>query len=225
MVYKYAFKDYDKDSMARSAVSAASVSTKHCIEIANVLRGKKVERAKTILIETMNLKKAIPFLRFNKGIGHKRGIGPGRYPVKACTEMLGALNTCEANAQAKGLNTSELKIIHISTHMASRPWHYGRARRRRMKRTHIEIVLEGIKNKAKKVEKPAEKETANIEKPVKEKPKIEKKDQPKTAKQDETKPKVVKKEENKEQHKNTVKSTPKKKVTKDEPKKDTVSKD
>lgn len=153
MAYKYAFKDYDAESMARNVLINASVSTKHCIEICNTIRGKKVERARHILGDAIEMKQAIPFRRFNLGVGHRRGIGPGRYPVNACTEMLKALDNCEANAQQKGLNTSELIIRHISANLASRPWHYGRARRRKMKRTHLEIVLEELEPAPKKSEK------------------------------------------------------------------------
>ena len=32
-------------------------------------------------------------------------------------------------------------IEHINANKASQPWHYGRKRRSRMKRTHIQIVL------------------------------------------------------------------------------------
>ncbi len=139
--YKYAFKDYDMEKMARCAILSASVSTKHCIEICNRIRGRKTEAAKKILTEAIEFKKPIPFRRFNHNMGHKRATGPGRYPVKACTEILKAIESCEANAQAKGFSSSDLVITHICSNMASRPWHYGRARRRKSKRTHIEIVL------------------------------------------------------------------------------------
>jgi len=147
MAHKYAFKDYNKDTMARGVVLATSVSTKHCVEICNAIRGKKVARAKIILDDAMEMKKAIPFRRFKLGIGHKTGIGPGRYPIKACGEVLKTIKSCEANAQNKGLNPEELKIVHISANLASRPWHYGRARRRKMKRTNVEIVLKEMEKK------------------------------------------------------------------------------
>jgi len=151
MAYGYAFKDYNKDTMARGVLLSASVSTKHCIEICNRLKGKKLSQAKQILDGVIELKKPIKFTKFNDNVGHKPGIGPGRFPQKAATEVLKALNSCEANAASKGLNTDELKIRHMSANLASRPWHYGRARRRKMKRTHVEIVLEEMeKNGPKK---------------------------------------------------------------------------
>jgi len=223
MVYKYAFKDYNAETMARCVIQSASVSTKHCIEICSHIRGRNAEKARTILSGVIDMKQAIPYRRFNKGVGHRKGrMGPGRYPVKACTEVLKAIESCEANAQSKGLNT-DLKIIHICANMASRPWHYGRARRRKMKRTHIEIVLKESEPKKKtaesKVKKPeatiVKKEDAKVEKPKAVKPKTEVKD----AKVE--KPKIV---EKKKPIKTVNAEKPAKTGVKDEPKKDTVTK-
>jgi len=151
MAHKYAFKDYNKDSMSRGVLLSSSVSTKHCVEIANAIRGKKITRAKQILGDAIEMKKAIPFRRFKLNVGHKTGIGPGRYPIKACGEVLKILNGCASNAQNKGLNAEKLKTIHISANLVCRPWHYGRAIRRKMKRTHVEIVLKEMeKNEPKK---------------------------------------------------------------------------
>ena len=43
----------------------------------------------------------------------------------------------------------------MAAHKASAPWHYGRQRRRKMKRTHIEIVI-GEKETKKKNQKKVE---------------------------------------------------------------------
>jgi large subunit ribosomal protein L22 len=214
MPYKYAFKDYDKESMSRCVLTSASVSTKHCIEIASSIRGRSVPKAIIILEEAMALKKAIPFNRFKRNIGHKKNIGPGRYVIKACGEVLSALKQCEANAQNKGLNTSDLKIVHISANLASRPWHYGRQSRRKMKKSHIEIVLQEVSKKA--PAKPEAKVEAKA--PVKEAEK-----QPIV--QEETKAPVEEKAEEKKADKKPAARKPKaKKVVKDEPKEDTGSK-
>ena len=52
-------------------------------------------------------------------------------------------------------------IIHICAHRAARPWHYGRQRRRKTKRTNVEVVVkEGveIKKEGKKAETPKKEE-------------------------------------------------------------------
>ena len=51
------------------------------------------------------------------------------------------MEQAEANAQFKGLNTGKLIISQIIANKASRPWRYGRKRRRRMKRTTVEVIV------------------------------------------------------------------------------------
>lgn len=145
MRYHYKFKEYNKDNMARAVGLALPISTKHAVEICNFISGLKLKKAKEILNKVISLEQPIPFMRYNRDIGHKRGIAAGRYPVKASKEILKLLEDVEANAQFKGLNTSALIIKHISANKAAIQWHYGRRRRRRMKRTHIEVVVEETK--------------------------------------------------------------------------------
>jgi len=157
MAYKYS-SSYNKEHMARIVGNSLSISTKASIEICNNLRNKTVGRAKTILKDAMNLRVPILFTRFTNGAGHKRGIGAGKYPVNAAKEILKIIEAVEANAQFKGLNTSNLQICHISAQNAGNVWRYGRHRRRKMKRTHIEVVVkEGEKKKAAEVKKPVAK--------------------------------------------------------------------
>ncbi len=142
MKYRYATKDYDKENMARVVGRSLPISTKFSVEICNFIRNKKIGEAKGILQKVVEGKQAIPFKRFNKDLSHKKKIGPGRYPKKPVVEIIKLLDTVEANAQFKGINTSDLHITHICAHLASRPWRYGRQRRRKAKRTHIEIIVE-----------------------------------------------------------------------------------
>ena len=139
--------------MARAIGKAMPISTKASIEICNSLRGKKVASAKRILKEVIDLKSPIKFTRFTNGAGHKKGIGPGKYPTKAADEILQLIESTEANAQFKGLNTSDLIIKHISAQNAGNTWRYGRHRRRKMKRTNLEIIIEEGKSKKKEPEK------------------------------------------------------------------------
>ena len=150
MKYRYAKKDYNKENMARVVGKTLSLSTKFSTEICRFIRGKKTSEAKEILKGVVERKVAIPFKRYHKRLSHKRKIGPGRYPRNASLEIIKLLESAEANAQFKGLNTSNLQISHICAHLAGKQWHYGRQRRTRAKRTHIEIVVEEKKPEAKK---------------------------------------------------------------------------
>lgn len=162
---KYAFKDYNKESMARVLGKDISISTKHSVLICNALRNKPVKRAKALLENVIEKREAIPYTRYNKDTAHKPGkIGPGKYPMKACGEILALLKSAVSNAQFKGLNTDRLEVVHVCAHMASRPFHYGRQRRRLTKRTHIEIVLkEGLKKQESPDKKTEKKKKDNKE--------------------------------------------------------------
>ncbi len=137
------------------------VSTKHVIEISNFIKHKNLQKAKVLLEQVLKFKIAVPYTRFNKNVGHRSGdIAAGRYPIKAAKEILNLLNSLEANAQNQGLDTSSLIISEIIPNKASRPWHYGRQRRRKMKRTHIKIVAKEVAKKTlKKETKSAKPET------------------------------------------------------------------
>ena len=134
-------KEYNKETMAKVAGMALPISTKQSIVICDFIRNKNVQKMKDFLNDVIKMKKAVPFTRFNKGMGHKRGIGPGRYPIKTSTEILGLLESAESNAQFKGLNSSNLVIGYAKADKAGSTWHYGRQRRRKMKRTNLEIIL------------------------------------------------------------------------------------
>jgi large subunit ribosomal protein L22 len=142
MTSNYSFQNFDKEHQARAIVKSAPVSFKQSVEICRFIRHKPTVKAKAMLAEVVEQKTAVPFKKFYKNTGHKKKIGPGRYPEKAATVILKLVEAVEANAQFKGLNTSNLIIIHTNASNGSRPWHFGRKRRRKMKRTNIEIVVE-----------------------------------------------------------------------------------
>lgn len=167
MAYKYSKKFEKEDNLAKAVGMDLPVSTKHCIEICSWIRNKKLQNAINMMEKVIKEERSLPFKRFNKGVGHKKEGMAGRYPKKACTQVLKLLNTINANAQFKGLNTSSLEIIHMCAHKASTPWHYGRFFRRKMKRTHVEVVVEE-KEKAPKKQTEAKKVPVKKEiKPVK----------------------------------------------------------
>ena len=134
-------KEYEKSSMAMSVGRDIPVSRKQSVEICNRIRYKKLSDAKNILNGVISLKKAIHFGRYNADLGHKPKIGPGSYPVKASTEILKVIENAEANAQFKGLNTSNFYISRIKVDQSPKSWHYGRKRRRKVKRATIELVI------------------------------------------------------------------------------------
>jgi large subunit ribosomal protein L22 len=93
-----------------------NVSFKHAVEICTSLRGMKLSEGIILLEGVAAMEKSIPFHRFNKGIGHKRGLGKNflsRFPEKAAGEILGVLQNLQANAEYRGLDVESLRITHI----------------------------------------------------------------------------------------------------------------
>lgn len=133
------------ENAAKSVGISLGISTKKSIEICNTIRGKTLVKAKKILTEAIALKRPIPHTRFNKDTGHKHGMAAGRFAAVACKGVLSIIESAEANAQFKGLNTNNLIVKHISAQQGPTSWHYGRQKRREAKRTHIEVILEETK--------------------------------------------------------------------------------
>ena len=95
-----------------------------------------------MLQDVINKKMAVPFKRYNRDTGHKKGkIAAGRYPEKASEAFLTLLNTVEANADSKGLDNEKLFISELRSTQGSQQWHSGRLHRRRMKHTHLYVKV------------------------------------------------------------------------------------
>jgi large subunit ribosomal protein L22 len=155
----YATKKFDKEHMARVMGRNLPISFKQTVEVCNFIRGRSINNSKAILSDVLGKKVVVPFKRFNRDLGHKKKAGAGRFPVKVSKELIKLLDGVEANAQFKGLDTSNLIITHICAHKGSRMWHYGRKRRREMKRTNIEIIVEEkMKEESKELKSKAQEE-------------------------------------------------------------------
>ncbi len=148
---------YDEKKMARAMGVALPISTKKSVELCSFIRGRDVSKAVRLLDGVVAGKVAVPFRRYGKGgTGHKPGIGPGRYPKKACLEFIKLLKQAKANAKVKGLDTARLVISAAVAKKGAQSWHFGRQRRIRMKRTHVEVVVaEMAKEEPKKPAKKA----------------------------------------------------------------------
>ena len=56
-----------------------------------MIRGRKLDKAIKMLEEVIEIKRPVPFARYNMGVAHKAGVGPGRYPKKSAQAILRAL--------------------------------------------------------------------------------------------------------------------------------------
>lgn len=161
MAYKYSTSI--GKNCAKAVGLALPVSLKQSVMICRFIRNKKVQLAKKHLSDVILKKRAIPFTRFGGDVGHKPGMASGRFPVKACKNILALLESAEANAQFKGLSTADLIIRHASAQKGPDTWHYGRKIRRQAKRAHIELVLEERKTAKKEKKQKTVKKNAKPE--------------------------------------------------------------
>ena len=196
MPYKYASKVTEKS--ARAVGLNLPISTKYSVEISRMIRGKSVAKAIVILEKVSTMERAVPMLRFHNEVPHKKGMSAGKYPWKAAKYILAILKSAESNASDRGLLSDGLIVKSIVPQGASDPMHYGRRGRRRMKRTHIEIVVEESIDAKEKKSKAAPESKA--EKKAEEKKPAEKKAEshkPTEKKTEEHKPAENKTEEHK----------------------------
>lgn len=157
--YTISFKTAEPHAAALGR--ALPVSPKHCQEICRAIRGLPLDKAKRLLDDVINMRKAIPFKQHYHNLGHRKGaVGPGRYPILACKEILAIVRSAESNAQFKGLTIGDLYLAHA---IAQQGFHIRRREGHRAKRTHIEIVLmpkKGLQKEEKKDAKVVKKESS-----------------------------------------------------------------
>jgi large subunit ribosomal protein L22 len=120
-----------------------------------------VDKATQYLKDVIDLKRPVPFRRYKKQIAHKRGIsrgigvlgttsgGGGRYPVKVAKAILDLIEEAKQNADYKGLDSDNMRILHIAAHRGRiikgrMPRAYGRSTDWNEQTTTIELILELI---------------------------------------------------------------------------------
>ncbi|MBW3021016.1 50S ribosomal protein L22 [Candidatus Woesearchaeota archaeon] len=185
---KYTIKDI-KENMAVAQSTGLPLSLKDSIIVSKYLKGKTTTRAKRDLEEVTNLKRVIPYTKFNSDRGHKRGtVAAGRFPVKAAKNFLMLIKSVEKNASAKGLNVENLVITNIIPNKGNVGYHYGRRRGLKTKSVHIQIYVE--ESSAKATKKVAKKTADKKEtKEVSDEKKVAKKTTKKVVEKSESKPK------------------------------------
>lgn len=141
--------EFDGKKMSRAFGKELPISPKKSEEVCKAIRGMHIDDAKRFLEEVIARKKAVPFKRHKKFIGHKKGIGPGAYPIKVAREFLRLLESAQSNADDSGLDSENMRIHTISASRGQPDKYYKpRARGRSSawfhERTNVEVVLEVI---------------------------------------------------------------------------------
>ncbi len=141
--------EFDPKTMSRALGKELPISPKKSAELCRALKGMHVEDAIVYLENVMEKTQAVPFRRRNRFIGHKRGMGPAGYPVKAAYEILRVLESAQSNAEAGGLDPESMRIHTISASKGQPDKYYkpraqGRSTAWFHEKTNVEIVLEVI---------------------------------------------------------------------------------
>ncbi len=150
--WKYSITDLDPDRTAIASGRDLRISFKHAREICNTIKGMMLEDAKKFLKEVIEMKRPVPFRRFHRKVGHRRGLKgwpAGRYPVKAAKKILEVLENVTNNAMYKGLDPEKCKIIHACAHKGPVirkyiPRAFGRSTPYFQQLTHVEIAVEEV---------------------------------------------------------------------------------
>lgn len=139
----------DPDTSAKARAKDQQVSPKFAREVAGMIRGMKVERAVEMLEEVIALDRPVPLKRYNKRVSHKKGVGPGRYPVKASKAILSTILSATSNAEYKGLSPSDMAVTTITISRGQTiPGHMPRAQGRatpwNQETANIEVIIEEV---------------------------------------------------------------------------------
>ncbi|KAJ9638287.1 60S ribosomal protein L17B [Coniosporium apollinis] len=148
---RYAATHIDSAKSARARGSYLRVSFKNTRETAQAINGWKLERALQYLENVQAHKEAVPMRRYAGSTGRcaqgkQFGVSKARWPVKSAEFLLGLLKNAEANADTKGLDTSNLIIKHIQVNQAPKQRRrtyraHGRINPYMSNPCHIEMIL------------------------------------------------------------------------------------
>jgi large subunit ribosomal protein L22 len=148
--YSITEEELDPEKTVKASGREVRVSHKSARELCKTIKGMRLAKAKQCLRDVMAKKRAVPFRRFKKKAGHRRGLEKayaGRYPVKVAKHILKVLDGAEASAEYKGLDTDRLRIIHAAAYPGTKLKRYmrrahGRSTPKFETLCHIEIALE-----------------------------------------------------------------------------------
>lgn len=138
----------DPDVSAKASGRDIDVHFKHAVNVCKAIRGQEVPKARAFLEAVIAEEEPVPFFRHQQHAGHRKGgRGPGKYPVKCAERVRQVLENAENNAEYKGLDPDEMRIVHCAAQKAAvlegmTPRAQGRSSPSNTTMTHIEIIIE-----------------------------------------------------------------------------------
>jgi large subunit ribosomal protein L22 len=145
---KYVIETEPKKT-ARATSLNTPISPRDALEIVRTIKGMNLGKAKDYLENVIDKKKAVPYRKFLDSVSHRRGVGPGRYPVKAAKYVLETLESAESNAEFKQLDSEKL-VIKSAVAQPAPPIQYytfkafGSSGKFYRERVHIQVILEEV---------------------------------------------------------------------------------
>jgi len=139
----------DTEKSARAFGYELHCSPKDSINLAYALRGMNVGKAKKYLEEVAAMTRPVPAVFHKRKVKHQKGVGPASFPQKAARYMLKILENAENNAEYKGFDVENMKIIHICAYQGRTiagmmPRAHGRGTDKNEMTTDVEIILEEV---------------------------------------------------------------------------------
>lgn len=137
----------DPEKTSKAMGKELHISRKHAHEISSAIKGMKVDEARDFLENVILLKRAVPYKRYVRNVPHRKGMCTGRYPQKAAREFLRVLTNAQNNARYRGLESDDMRIMHLNTKKGhtfrgSMPRAQGRATPKNHETVSIEMILE-----------------------------------------------------------------------------------
>ena len=149
--YSFVEQKYDADRLAKASGRDLRIKPKPAREVCAVIKGMKLEQAKRYLEKVIQLKQSVSFRRHKKKQAHRKDLKQynwyaGRYPQKTAARIYEILTSVESNAEFKGLDTEQCRIIHAATHRGRIIKRYiqrahGRSSPKFGHLSHVEIVV------------------------------------------------------------------------------------
>lgn len=148
---RYAAQPANEEKMAKARGDYLRTHFKNTRETAQAVSGMKLAKAIQYLEDVKEHKQAIPFRRFQGGVGRTAqgkpfGTDKARWPVKSATFILGLLRNAESNADIKGLDIESLVVKHIQVNQAPKQRRrtyraHGRINPYLSSPSHIEVIV------------------------------------------------------------------------------------
>jgi len=126
----YSARLVGQENAVKASAREVDISPKWAREVCRAIQGLTIGEARRLLEDVAEMKRMVPYRRYNrKRAHHAASKGPGGFPTRVARLVLKLLDSLEANADFKGLDTDKTRI-------ASAVAHKGRVLPRYIERAH-----------------------------------------------------------------------------------------